>query len=331
MSIISIPEYLDVSGTIYYRVRVNLPLRSISVEKRYTDFVELVSTLSGELGLSSNDFPYTLPPKSGVFGNKKRIAEQRQLQLCEFLMRVVKDRDLQNRTSVHRFLQLPKNFKFSRDLFDDEENKFNDEKFLIDDNDSGIEKDQWLAYFRVVRSSVSKLNQSKSLSAQAESRERIKKYIQPNIEKLTRSLTHLSDSGAIDKHELSSRTTKLIQLQNDIEDVLSIKHDLSRETEAGIRLMGRVFGKPDAGAAREVERTIGLDNKQLLQQQQQIHVQQDQEIEQLRKIIARQRLIGQAINQEVEEQNEMLDRFSEEVDNSSDKLRNARTRAKKIA
>lgn len=331
MSIVSIPEFLDISGTIYYRVKISLPLRSISVEKRYSDFVELVKSLSGELGLSTSDFPYKLPPKSGPFGNKRKIAEQRQLRLTEFLLDIVKDRDLQNRVTVHRFLQLPKNFRFSRDLFESEDVKYNDEKFLIDDSDAAIEKDQWLTYFRVVRSSVSKLSQDKNLAAQVETREKIKKYIQPNVEKLTRSLSHLSNTGVIDKSEVTSRTTKLSQLQNDIEQTLSIHSRMEREPATNISLMGRVFGKPGAGVVREQESTAGLNNQQLFQQQQQIHQQQDQEIEQLRKIIARQRLMGQAINQEVEEQNEMLDRFSEEVDSSSDKLRNARTRAKKIA
>lgn len=330
MSIISIPDYLEKNGTTFYQISVKLPLRYISVQKRYSDFVELVNALSKDIGLSASDFPYKLPPKKSLFSSKKAVSEQRKAQLSEFLNNVVKDRDLQNRVTVHRFLQLPQNFKFSRELFKEDNSQQNDEKFIIDDSDDLIENDQWLSYFRIVKSSVSKLDRSSAISEQVKSREKIQKYIRPNVEKLATSLPYLYKAGAINKHEFNTRTTRLTQLQNDIESVLSNKKDLVRESTNSTSLIGRVFGKPSDGVPIETKETIGLNNQELLQQQQQIHLKQDQEIEQLRKIIARQRQIGQAIHSEVEEQNEMLDRFSEEVDNSSDKLQNARTRAKRI-
>lgn len=332
MSLITIPGYLEENGTTYYEVNIKLPLRSITVHKRYTDFVLLANALSKELGLSASDFPYLLPGKLSFFASKKTIAEQRKSQLCSFLLNVVKDRDLQNRVVVHRFLQLPQNFKFTRDLFEESsDTQKNDEKFLIDDSETLIDKDQWLSYFRIVKSNVSKLDKNTAVTAQAESRVKIQNYIRPNVERLASSLTHLYKSGAIDKAELNSRTTRLTQLQNDIESVLANKDEVARASTRDIRPVGRVFGKPDNGVAKETNDTIGLNNQELLLQQQQIHQQQDQEVEQLRKIIARQRQIGQAIHSEVEEQNEMLDRFSEEVDYSADKLQNARNRAKRIA
>lgn len=330
MPIISIPDYSDKNGAIFYRVHAKLPLRSIIVHKRYTDFVTLVEDLSEELGLSSNDFPYKLPSKATLFSNKKKVAECRKIQLCNFLNEVVMDRDLQNRKIFHQFLQLPNNFKFTKDLLGKESIDDNDDRFLIDQSISSIEKDQWLAYFRIVRSSVNKLDKGVAISEHANTREMLLKYIRPNMDKLAKSLTNLSFSGAIDSHEFHSRETKLAQLHNDIESLLTNKDDLFRESAKSQDLFGRVFGRPQNGSPKETDDTIALDNRGLLQQQQQIHLEQDKEIEQLRKIIARQKQIGQAINSEVEEQNEMLDRFSDEVDLTSQKLQTARQKAKKI-
>lgn len=330
MSIISIPGYLERNGTIYYNVNVKLPLRSISVQRRYSDFMELVNGLCDDLGLSTNDFPYRLPPKTSVFATKKSIAELRKVLLSDFLNNVVRDRDLQNRPKVHQFLQLPKNFNISRDLFKDENELLNDTKFLISDSDVSISADQWLLYFRIVKSSINKLDRSSTLTARAESREQIQKYIRPNVEKLARSLTKLARAGGVPKKELNARTGWLSQVQDDIESILANREDLFHESANG-RLVGRVFGRPSNYTPQETNETVGLDDRELFQQQIQIHKEQDQEVEQLRKVIARQRQIGEAINQEVEEQNEMLDRFSEEVDYSSNKLQNARARAKKIS
>lgn len=329
MSIISIPDYLENNGTVYYLINVKLPLRSISVRRRYSDFVELVRGLSDDLGLSTGDFPYRLPPKTSIFSSKKTITDQRKGLLGAFLNNVVRDRDLQNRPKVHQFLQLPKNFSISRDLFKDDDVPLNDTKFLISDSDADILADQWLMYLRIVKSSISKLDRSSALSARAETREHVQKYVRPNVEKLARSLTNLGHSGGISKNELTARTARLSQVQDDIEDILTNREDLFREATNG-RLGGRVFGRPSNYTPQETNETVGLDDRELFQQQKQVHKEQDQEIEQLRKIIARQRQIGEAINHEVEEQNEILDRFSEEVDYSSSKLQNARARAKKV-
>lgn len=330
MSIIFIPDYLEKNGTIYYNVNIKLPLRSISVSRRYSDFVELVTTLSDDLGLGVSEFPYKLPPKTSVFSSRKSVSELRKVLLADFLDKVVRDRDLQNRPTVHKFLQLPKNFNISRDLFKEDTESVKDTRFLITDTDTDISGDQWLLYFRIVKSSISKLDRGKTLTTRAETREKVQKYVRPNLEKLARALTNLGRSGAISKNEWNSRTARLSQIQDDVESILGNREELFQEA-TNARLGGRVFGKPSADAARETNETVGLNDRELFQQQQQIHKEQDQEVEQLRMIIARQRQIGEAINQEVEEQNEMLDRFSEEVDHSANKLQNARARAKKIA
>lgn len=70
---------------------------------------------------------------------------------------------------------------------------------------------------------------------------------------------------------------------------------------------GRVLGK-------ETERTRELDNEGVLQLQRQTMQDQDTSVEELMKIIIRQRELGTAINSELEVQNELLKLADEDVD-----------------
>lgn len=70
---------------------------------------------------------------------------------------------------------------------------------------------------------------------------------------------------------------------------------------------GRVLGK-------ETERTRELDNKGVLQLQRETMEDQDMGLEELRKIVARQKELGIAINGELQVQNDLLKLADEDVD-----------------
>jgi regulator of vacuolar morphogenesis len=76
---------------------------------------------------------------------------------------------------------------------------------------------------------------------------------------------------------------------------------------------GRVLGK-------ETERTRELDNEGVLQLQQQTIRDQDQSVEELMKIIIRQRELGTAIHEELEIQNELLKLADEDTDRCVSRL-----------
>ncbi|KAJ5198791.1 uncharacterized protein N7459_008650 [Penicillium hispanicum] len=76
---------------------------------------------------------------------------------------------------------------------------------------------------------------------------------------------------------------------------------------------GRVLGK-------ETERTRELDNEGVLQLQRQTMQDQDASVEELMKIIIRQRELGTAINNELEVQNELLKLADEDTDRLKAKL-----------
>jgi regulator of vacuolar morphogenesis len=87
---------------------------------------------------------------------------------------------------------------------------------------------------------------------------------------------------------------------------------------------GRVLGK-------ETAETRELDNNGVLQLQKQKMADQDMDVEELRKIIQRQRELGVAINQELEVQNEMLKMVDEDVDRVQGKIDIAKKRIGKIS
>jgi len=68
-----------------------------------------------------------------------------------------------------------------------------------------------------------------------------------------------------------------------------------------------------------------------LQLQKQKMADQDMDVEELRKIIQRQRELGVAINQELEVQNEMLKMVDEDVDRVQGKIDIAKKRIGKIS
>lgn len=97
----------------------------------------------------------------------------------------------------------------------------------------------------------------------------------------------------------------------------------SQSTARGPR-SGRVLGK-------ETAETRELDNQGILQLQKQKMQDQDLDVEELRKIVMRQKELGIQINEELEVQNEMLQRTDEDVDRVQGKINIAKKRIGKIS
>lgn len=317
MDIITIPSTTIKNSTTYYHIAIKLPLRSLSTEKRFLEFEELHASLSKELGINPSDFPYSLPGKRLKWlSNSASTVELRRNDLSIYLNNVVRDKEIQNSPILLRFLNLPVNFKFNVGLFKPEVTD------LQADPDS-INEDNWLEIVRKFKAELSLLSEPKeTFEDRLERRTKISKSLQPCLSNLSTTLHRLN----IDSKEKIRREGILRDLKSELDRL--IRTSLTKESEAKpfTAVEGkRVFGKP-----RETKETMLLDNKELLQQQVQIQKDQDQELEQLLRIVQRQKQIGEAINTEVEEQNEMLDQFEEEVHDASEKLRGARRNAKKI-
>jgi regulator of vacuolar morphogenesis len=93
------------------------------------------------------------------------------------------------------------------------------------------------------------------------------------------------------------------------------------------RPSGRVLGAP----VPETDKTRQLDNEGVVQLQRQLMQDQDLDVEELAKIVRRQREMGLAIHGELELQNEMLDRVDKDVDRVKGKIDIAKKRVSKIS
>ncbi|KAG0043574.1 hypothetical protein BGZ83_011259 [Gryganskiella cystojenkinii] len=82
----------------------------------------------------------------------------------------------------------------------------------------------------------------------------------------------------------------------------------------------RVFGRAIQSLVQETSQTRGLDNEGLLILQQEQMKQQDDHIEQFNAILQRQKHIGLAIGQELDNQNQLLDELDRDVDRTTLKL-----------
>lgn len=98
------------------------------------------------------------------------------------------------------------------------------------------------------------------------------------------------------------------------------------ESSSRARMGGRVLGAP----LPETERTRELDNAGVVQLQRQQMQEQDQDVDELAKIIRRQKEMGLAIKDEVEVQNEMLDQMDRDVDRVEAKMKVANSKARKL-
>ena len=91
---------------------------------------------------------------------------------------------------------------------------------------------------------------------------------------------------------------------------------------------GRVLGGPPVP---ETETTRALDNDGVLQLQKQMMQDQDLDVDELAKIVRRQKEMGLAIHGELELQNEMLGRIDADADRVKSKIDVAKKRVKKIS
>jgi len=92
----------------------------------------------------------------------------------------------------------------------------------------------------------------------------------------------------------------------------------SGPAKSSARPVTRVFGQK--AQAQETDQTRPLDDAGLVQLQQVQMDQEDQRLMQLATLLQRQKHLGLAIGAEIEQQNEMLDQLTVDMDQTSAKL-----------
>lgn len=347
-----------------YNVTLRLPLRSYTIQKRYSDFAAFHQSLTEQVGAPP---PATLPAKSWFKStiSSPELTETRRQELEKYLQTINEIEDTRWRnTSVWRaFLNLPSSFTSSSsragalhsvltgpgaggapiadptvwlDSHRDLKAQLHDARLNLTNRDQASTPQKQHEASAAAKSALVKAGTL--ISALEDGLTQGQKSSVPSSQKLgageLRRRKDLLSAARKDKDALENLLNAMSQKTQLDSAVANIQEhtDLlgsgnNQNTNAGAKASarpGRVLGK-------ETAETRSLDNQGVLQLQQQKMKDQDLDVDEIRKIVQRQRELGVAINQELEIQNEMLKVVDEDVDRVQGKINVAKKRIGKIS
>lgn len=348
-----------------YNITLRLPLRTFVVQKRYSDFVSLHSSLTS---LISDPPPSPLPSKSWFksTASSPELTESRRAGLEKYLRVIAENPDRRWReTSVWRaFLNLPSSSASST----------RGEQIAAHQGGPGLNAGQmaadpqvWLDLHREMRDQLhearlflGRRDGATTPQAQYEAGASAKKCLVKaggllgNLEEGLKIVTEGGRRGEekLGAGEVRRRRDLLGSARVEKDGLEKLAVNLAAKTRSGVddagngragpkiqqdknalfgpnvsRPSGRVLGAP----VPETEQTRELDNEGVLQLQKQIMEDQDLNVEGLAKIVRRQREIGMAIQSEVDEQNELLRMVDVDAERVKKKIDVANRRAKNIS
>ncbi|KAM6972789.1 syntaxin-8 [Aplochiton taeniatus] len=159
--------------------------------------------------------------------------------------------------------------------------------------------------------------------------------LKQSISQLRESLLRASSSRRIMQSEADRR-------QNLVDDLVTKDKQLNATFKGDVTeaepSRSTLMSSPGAGTSgainpwlvNESEETRGLSFGEIKQQQQRIIEVQDAGLDALAEVISRQKMMGQEIGNELEEQNEIIDDLSHLVDKTDDRIRNETRRVKLV-
>ena len=345
-----------------YNITIRLPLRSYTVHKRYSDFVVLNSSLTSVTGQTP---PAPLPAKSWFAKtiNNPDMTEQRRQGLEAYLQTINTSSDARWRNNAvwRAFLNLPSSFASTNSSKADTLHSF-----ISGPAGAGSapisDPVLWLDYHRDLKTHLhdarlhlTTRDQASTPQKQHEAGAAAKSALVKAgsmINALEEGLTHIQKSSQkLGEGELRRRKDLIASARRDkdgLESLLSamtqkskldsavasiaVKDSLLTPTGASTpigganskaRTGGRVLGK-------ETTETRELDNQGVLQLQKQKMAEQALDVEELRKIVQRQRELGTQIHEELEVQNDLLRMVDEDTDRVKAKIDVAKKRVEKI-
>jgi regulator of vacuolar morphogenesis len=333
-----------------YDVTIRLPLRSFVIQKRYSDFVAFHDGLVKQAGAPP---PVSLPGKSWFSSTNSNptLRDERRQGLERYLQAINEDPDSRwrNTTVWRAFLNLP-SAAFGRQ----DPSKTSLREAATNPAASSESKASvtdpvlWLDYHREVkqmlhdaRLHLTRRDQATTPQKQHESSALAKASlvkVGSMITALEDGLQHMnvkSGSGSatawggggnnLGEGEIRRRKDLIANARKE-KDGLENLHSAMITKNKPDQVVASVQDKDAliAGAkpgtttgrvlGRETDKTRALDNEGVLQLQKQIMQHQDLSVDELRKIVARQKELGVAINDELEVQQALLDLADEDVD-----------------
>ncbi|KAL6250953.1 hypothetical protein RBB50_001161 [Rhinocladiella similis] len=355
---ISIPN-TTISGTTKpyttYNITLRLPLRSFTVQKRYSDFISLHTGLTDQVGSPP---PVSLPAKSWFSKtvSNPQLTEERRQALETYLKTINEIDDSRWRTtSVWRsFLNLPST------LSTQTSSKASTLHSVITGPAGGgapiTDPVLWLdchrdlkAQLQDARLSLTHRDQASTPQKQHEAGAAAKSSLVKAgtmIKALEEGLENIQKASEgwggqkLGEGEIRRRKDLIATAQKNkdgLENLLNAmvtKSKLDHAVATVQDTQSLMGAKPKSGGrvlGKETAETRELDNQGVLQLQKQKMAEQDLDVEELRKIVQRQKELGIAINQELEVQNEMLGMVDEDVDRVQGKINIAKRRIGKIS
>ncbi|EFW16590.1 hypothetical protein D8B26_001413 [Coccidioides posadasii str. Silveira] len=337
-----------------YNVAIRLPLRSFTIQKRYSDFTSLHSLLIEQTSLPP---PAPLPPKSWLSKTTTNatLLEERRKGLEAYLQSINKSEDSRWRDSSawRMFLNLP-----SAALSNAPSRASSLHAAITGPGTAPItDPTTWLDCHRDVKSHLhdarlhlTRRDQESTPQKQHECSAQAKSSLVKTgtmLGALENGLKNLGDKSGwgeakLGEGELRRRKDLLASAQKEKEGLENLLNAMATKSKldsavASIQdkqaLIGSSRNKPKVGRilGKETEETRQLDNDGVLQLQKQIMENQDAGIDELRKIVARQKELGIAINNELEVQNAMLNIVDEDAERVGRKIQVGRRRADKIS
>ncbi|WEW60563.1 hypothetical protein PRK78_006050 [Emydomyces testavorans] len=341
-----------------YNVAIRLPLRSFSIQKRYSDFTSLHSSLIEQTTLPP---PAPLPPKSWISKTTTNptLLEERRQGLETYLRAINESEDPQWRDSSawRTFLNLP-----SAALSHTPSRASSLHAAITGPGAAPItDPITWLdchrdvkAHLHDARLHLTRRDQASTPQKQHECSAQAKSSlvkVGTMIAALDEGLKNLGDASGwggakLGEGERRRRKDLLASAQKEKEGLENLLNAMAakskldsavatiQDKQALMGSSGGGQGKPKVGGrilGKETEQTRPLENEGVLQLQKQIMEDQDVGVEELRKIVARQKELGIAINNELEVQNAMLNIVDEDVERVGRKIQIGRKRADKIS
>ncbi|KAI0998256.1 hypothetical protein K3495_g9939 [Podosphaera aphanis] len=363
----SVTQFQDSPSTkpfTLYNIAVQLPLRTIIVPKRYSEFVTLHSALLSAVSLPP---PAPLPGKSWFKStvSSPELTETRRQGLEKYIRAISEGTDSRWRdTSVwQNFLNLPNSSGNST------KNGYSATS-QSSSNTGQLTADPavWLDFHRDMKS---QLNNARMFLSQRDGATALKSQYEAGVNakkcliKVTNLISNLEEglkiisemekkgnSSMIGAGELRRRRDLLGSAKVELEGLEKLALSLAsksqslsvssgpsgptgnlRENQSSIfgsgvsRSSGRVLGTQ----ATETEKTRELDNNGVVSLQKKMMQDQDLDVDELAKVVRRQKEMGLAIQSELALQNEMMKRVDEDIDRVGAKINLARKRTTKIS
>lgn len=336
---VTIPTVTPVGNYSLYDLEIAIRLNKYKVDryrisKRYSDFVQLRQSLEQQRITQLPELPSKY---ASLYKRNETLLNERKSGLTKFATSLLNDRQLRGEAQVLNFFNIPKSTIVELNMLNSGNSTA--EKPMMGNSINNIDSaQQWMEVYKTVKSLLQDARTKIFGKGNVIEIRKSLKNAESNIELLKSYLSTTQELGAGEirrrKELLLSVTKELTELNEIFRSMnfteLSDKQSINSAHANELFKTQNSSGRRTLGRTKETSQTKKLDNRGLLQVQQQEMKNQDQSLEALRDMILRQKQIGIAVNEEIGIQNELLDSLNQEVDQSTSKLKVARGKINKF-